>query len=96
MLPVVWLPEADEELKDALARYESIRPDLALRFSLAVADAVDAIATFPLHYAVVEKDRRRIGVHRFPYGLYFLVEENRTVVIACFHGRRNPKHRQLR
>jgi len=30
-LPVVWLPEADAELKEALARYESIHPELAQR-----------------------------------------------------------------
>jgi len=31
-LPVVWLPEADAELKEALARYEGVRPELAQRF----------------------------------------------------------------
>ena len=36
ILPVVWLPEADAELKEALARYESVRPDLARRFAEAV------------------------------------------------------------
>ena len=94
--PVVWLPEADAELKEAMARYESIRPALAQRFAEAVVDTVAEITAAPLHYAVVEKGRRRAGVHRFPYGLFFLVEENRIVVIACFHGRRNPRHWQLR
>ena len=95
-LPVVWLPEADAELKEALVWYESIRPELAQRFAEAVVDTVEAIAAAPMHYAVVEKGRRRAGVRRFPYGLFFLVEETRIVVIACFHGRRNPKHWQLR
>ena len=94
--PVVWLPEVDAELKEALARYESIRPSLAQRFAEAVVDTVEEIAAAPLQYAVVEKGRRRAGVHRFPYGLFFLVEETRIVVIACFHGRRNPRHWQLR
>jgi len=31
-----------------------------------------------------------------PYGLFFLVEETRIVMIACFHGKRNPKHWQQR
>jgi len=39
---------------------------------------------------------RRVGVRRFPYGLYFIVEDTRIVVIACFHGRRNPRRWQLR
>jgi len=95
-LPVVWLPEADAELKEALARYESIRPELAQRFAEAVVETVETISSAPLHYAVVEKGRRRAGIHRFPYGLFFLVEEARIVVIACFHGRRNPKHWLLR
>jgi hypothetical protein len=68
-LPVVWLPEADAELKEALARYESIRPELAQQF----VDAVEAIAAAPMHYAVLENGRRRAGVRRFPYGLFFLV-----------------------
>jgi hypothetical protein len=65
-LPVVWLPEADAELKEALARQENIRPELAQRFAEAVVNAVEAIADAPGHYAVVEKGRRRAGVRRFP------------------------------
>jgi plasmid stabilization system protein ParE len=95
-LPVVWLPEADAELKEAPARFENIRPELGQRFAEAVVDTVDKITDDPLHYAVVEKGRRRAGVRRFPYGLFFLVEETRIVVIACFHGKRNPKHWHLR
>ena len=55
-LPVVWLPEADAELKEALARYESIRPELAQRFAEAVADTIEKVAVAPLHYAVVERN----------------------------------------
>jgi plasmid stabilization system protein ParE len=95
-LPVVWLPEADAELKEALARYESILPELGQRFAEAVAETIEKVAVAPLHYAVVEKGRRRAGVRRFPYGIFFLLKETRIVVIACFHGRRNPRHWQLR
>jgi toxin ParE1/3/4 len=95
-LPVFWLPEADAELKEALARYESVRPELGQRFAEAVNRTVEAIAAGPLHFAVVEKERRRAGVRRFPYGIYFIVEETRIVVIACFHGKRHPKRWQLR
>ena len=77
-LPVVWLPKADLELKEAWARYDGIRPELGQRFAGAVSDTVDRIAAAPLNYAVVEKVRRRAGVHRFPYGL-ILVEERRIV-----------------
>ncbi len=74
-LPVVWLPEADAELKEALARYECVRLELAQRFAEAVAETIEKIAAAPLHYAVVEKGRRRAGVRRFPYGIFFLLKE---------------------
>jgi plasmid stabilization system protein ParE len=95
-LPVVWLPEADLEFKAALARYEGIRPELAQRFGEAVGVTLEAIANGPMGYAVVGAGRRRAGVHRFPYGPFFLVEDTRIVVIACFHGRRNPRHGETR
>lgn len=96
MISVVWLPEADMELKDAQERYESIRPGLGLRFAEAVDKTIEAIVAAPLGFQIVGKERRRAGVRRFPYGIFFLVEKNRIVVIACFHGRRHPKHWQLR
>jgi hypothetical protein len=53
-----------------------------------VVETAEAIAVMPLRFAVVDKGRWRAGVRWFPYGLFFLVEETRVVVIACFHGRR--------
>jgi len=95
-LPVVWLPDADAELKAAVSRYTEIRPELGIRFAHAVAEAVEAIAADPLHFAVIQKDRRRAGVRRFPYGLFFIQEPDRILVLACFHGKRNPKHWKIR
>jgi len=94
--PVVWLPEAEAELRKAVAWYAEIRPALGDRFARAVDEAVEAIASNPLHFAVVEKDRRRAGVHRFPYGLFFIMEPERIVVLACFHGKRNPRRWKTR
>ncbi len=95
-LPVVWIPEANADLKQALAWYENIHPDLGVRFALAVEAAVEAIAENPLRFQVVHKRLRRAGIRRFPYGIFFDVETHRIVMIACFHGKRNPKHWQLR
>ena len=95
-LPVVWIPEADAELKEARAWYDNIRPELGDRFAVAVEETVDAVAEHPLQFPVVYRGRRRAGVRRFPYGIFFEVQEQRIVVIACFHGRRNPKRWQAR
>lgn len=95
-LPVVGTPEANEDLLDARAWYDNIRPQLGERFALAVDATVEALADHPLQFPVVHRGRRRAGVRRFPYGIFFEVEEHRITVIACFHGRREPRRWQLR
>jgi hypothetical protein len=63
---------------------------------LAVETTVEAIAEHPLQFPVVYRSRRRAGVWRFPYAIFFEAQEHRIVVIAFFHGRRNSKRWQLR
>jgi plasmid stabilization system protein ParE len=63
-LPVVWTPEANEDLLEARAWYDNIRPELGERFALAVEDAVEALAEHPLQFPAVYR------VRRFPYGIY--------------------------
>jgi plasmid stabilization system protein ParE len=95
-LSVSWLPEAEAELKAAHAWYADIRPQLGHRFALAVDATIEAITENPLRFPVVHRGRRRAGVRRFPYGLFFEVQEQRIVIIACFHGKRNPRRWQIR
>ena len=47
-LPVVWLPEAQAELMEAVARYDAIRPELGERFANAVVETAEAIAATPV------------------------------------------------
>jgi toxin ParE1/3/4 len=95
-LPIVWIPEANEDLLEARAGYDDIRPKLGERFAFAVEATVEAIAEHPLQFPVVHRSRRRAGVRRFPYGIFFEVEQHRIVVMACFHGKRDPRRWQLR
>jgi plasmid stabilization system protein ParE len=95
-LPVVWTPEANKDLLEARAWYDNIRPKLGERFAHAVEGTIEAIAEHPLQFRVVYRNLRRAGVRRFPYGIFFEFQEHRIVVIACFHGRRNPRRWQSR
>ena len=60
-LPVVWIPEAEADLKEALAWYEGIHPDLGARFGLGVDAAVEVIARSPLAFQMVHAEIRRVG-----------------------------------
>lgn len=76
--------------------YADITPELGNRFARAVDAAVDAIAEQPMQFPVSYRGTRRAGVWRFPYGIFFEIQERRILVIACFHAKRNPKHWQGR
>jgi hypothetical protein len=94
--PVVWIPEANEDLQERGLGMTAFAGGLGSVFALAVEATVEAIADNPLQFPVVYRSRRRAGVRRFPYGIFFEVQEHRIVVIACFHGRRNPRRWQSR
>jgi toxin ParE1/3/4 len=79
-----------------MTTYDNIRPELGEHFALAVETTVDTIAEHALQFPAVHRSRRRAGVRRFPYGIFFEVQDHRIVVIACFHGRRNPRRWQSR
>ena len=90
------MPEADADLKQARTWYDNIRPALGERFARAIDATIEAITENPLRFPAVHRGRRRAGVRRFPYGIFFDIQPDRILVIACFHGRRNPKRWQRR
>jgi plasmid stabilization system protein ParE len=90
------MPEAAADLRHARSWYDDIRPELGERFAVAVDKTIEAIAEHPLQFPVVHRGRRRAGVRRFPYGIFFEIQPERIVVIACFHAKRNPKRWHLR
>jgi len=95
-LPIVWLPEAEADLRAAKSWYDDLRLTLGDRFISAIAATVESISNSPRRFPTIYRNRRRARVRRFPYGIIFEVQEQRIVVIACFHYKRNPKRWRLR
>ena len=105
------MPEAAAEFEEACTWYRNVRPELGDRFVLAIEAAaavqaqgghvaieavVTAVSERPLQFAAIYRGRRRAGVRRFPYGIFFEVQDARVLVIACFHSSRDPKRWQAR
>jgi len=49
-----------------------------------------AIEREPRLYPLVRGDVRRAVIRRFPYAVYFLLEPDAIVAVACLHHRRDP------
>lgn len=84
-------PEAEAEITEAFVWYEERVTGLGSDFLLNVDASLQAIRRNPYHFPLVYKKLRRALVRRFPYQIIFILEENRIVVLAVFHGKRNPK-----
>jgi plasmid stabilization system protein ParE len=81
---------------DALAWYERDRPTLALEFLAELRASFDRIADGPFRYPHLRSGVRRALVKRFPYAVYFTVEDDVILVVAVVHTSRNPAAWQRR
>ena len=89
-LPVTFYLAASAEFNEASTWYESKRCGLGLEFIAEIDRCLSLASEHPLQFAVVHEDIRRIIAKHFPYCVYFRAEQHRIVVLAIFHGRRNP------
>ena len=97
MTPALLLwPEARADIQEARKGYEERRSGLGAEFLEAVRDILANVEQRPLHFPRVKNEVRRAPLRRFPYAIYFIPEAERTIVLACFHARRDPKVLQIR
>lgn len=89
-LLVTFHHAARAEFIEASSWYESKRSGLALEFMAEIERCVSLAAESPFQFATVREDIRRVVARRFPYSVYFRAEENRIVVLAVFHSKRDP------
>ena len=89
-------PEAELDMREAYVWYEKQVPALGANFLLHVDAALRSVQRYPLQYPVIYRNARRCLVRRFPYGIIYVVEEKRIVVVAIFHAKRDPRSWQER
>lgn len=90
-------PEAEADIEEAYAWYESRSLSLGDRFLSAVGETIALVREvpqrFPEKHRVPDFSIRRALVDGFPYGVFFIWDEaaDATSVIACMHARRDPR-----
>jgi len=88
--------EAKNDLEDATFWYEDQIPGLGKEFIGDVIATFDRIEENPESFPVVYKQLRRALVHRFPFCVFFAVDDDRILVVAVLHGSRDPNRWQSR
>jgi toxin ParE1/3/4 len=57
---------------------------------------VQRMADNPRQFPVVYKTLRPARTKKFPYALFFLTEPDCLLIVACFHGSRDPRQLKRR
>jgi plasmid stabilization system protein ParE len=83
-------PEAELDAFEAALWYESERKGLGAAFLQTMRRLFERIMTSPLQFPLVSADVRRAMMARYPFGVFFYVEEKTTTVIAVMHLHREP------
>jgi plasmid stabilization system protein ParE len=83
-------PEAEQDLAAAARWYEDQRPGLGQEFLDEALATFSAITERPLANSSVHESLRRALLHRFPFGVFYLIDGDAIVVIGVLHGSRHP------
>jgi len=86
--------EADVEA--AFNWYEGEEPGLGLEFLEELRAAYHRIVDHPLGYQDLRSGIRRALTRRFPYAVYFSIEEEAIVIVAVLSTARDPEEWQQR
>ena len=89
----ILVPEAKVDVADAYLWYEEQSLGLGMDFLRCVEAALLSIQRTPLIYPVVHETYRRAIVRRFPFAIFFEVDDsvNRCVVYSVFHCSQDPE-----
>jgi plasmid stabilization system protein ParE len=84
-------PEAEEDIFASYRWYQGCEVGLGEEFLRAIDACIALIQRNPLSYSIVRKNIRRALIRRFPHSIFYIVDEDTIVVLACFHVRQDPK-----
>lgn len=83
---------AEKDILDAVFWYENQVKGLGSRFFLSVDAAIQSIQHNPKIYPEVYKNFRRALIKKFPYGIYYFIEDDAIIIIAVYHEKRDPNN----
>ena len=89
--PVRLEPGARVDIFEAAAYYAEKAEGLGHQFLLVFDDAMSMLAESPEAFPVMYDDVRRIVLRRFPFAVFYVIEETQTVVLSVQHERRSPE-----
>ncbi|MFH0924491.1 MAG: type II toxin-antitoxin system RelE/ParE family toxin [bacterium] len=86
-----FLPQVEEDVVVGYKWYEEKKVCLGEDFLRMFYACTNRINLSPFLYRKVYGEFRRCLLRRFPYTIYFKIEDELIVIFGIFHSARNPK-----
>jgi toxin ParE1/3/4 len=86
-----FTPEAREDIREIVVWYRNELNGLEDRFLVSLKNSTNSLKENPFIYQVNFGSIRSILLQRFPYRVYYFVEENSIKVLGIVHPKRSPK-----
>ena len=83
-------PRAEQDAEEAALWYEKQHKGLGIEFIQAIDEGILSIQNNPHKFTVLRKDFRRVVLRRFPFGIFYKIDNDVIVVVAVWHFKRKP------
>ena len=84
-------PQSELDIQAAAVWYEDQRPGLGEKFLNELDQVFQRIVENPLQFPRLEAAVHRALFRHFPYGVYFVIGDERVDVLAVLHLQRHPE-----
>lgn len=85
----VLSPDAQADISSAVRWYQRTDPNLAFRFTVETLVMLRRIERFPYQFPVITGTIRRALLRRFPFYIFYNLNEDLATVIAVVHQRQS-------
>ncbi|MBC8412070.1 type II toxin-antitoxin system RelE/ParE family toxin [bacterium] len=88
-----YTDRAKDDLEMAFEWYEKQRRGLGFEFLDCVEVVLQSILDFPEIYEMIYSSFRRSVIRRFPFSVFYTIEQNEIIIHAVFDNRQDPQKR---
>jgi toxin ParE1/3/4 len=92
MFKIILKPLAEIDVTEAAIWYNFQREGLGEELLLSFEAKFSEIQRNPHQFRIVYKNVRRAFPSRFPYGIFYIIEESDIYIVAVVHTSRNPSY----
>lgn len=95
-MKVSFHPQAANEFEDAVIYYEDCQIGLGKQLAQEIDAAIQLVLAYPLAWALVDHQVRRMLVRRFPFGLLYTVMNDNVYILAVMNLNKAPNYWKTR